>query len=73
MATSRIWNFWTVPITVLGNPPTNFQCRGILLSYQVGFVSNRNRETDRFQVDLTDVVATNATPMVRSSCTVPGG
>ena len=33
MATSRILNFWTLPLTVIGNPPTNFQCRGYHVSY----------------------------------------
>src|SRR6266568_7738512 len=40
-ATSRILNFWTLPLTVIGNPPTNFQCRGILLGYHVATSAGR--------------------------------
>ena len=29
-ATSRILNFWILPVTVIGNASTNFQWRGIL-------------------------------------------
>src|SRR6185503_20534534 len=29
-ATSRILNFWTLPVTVVGNSSTNFQYAGIL-------------------------------------------
>src|SRR5437016_12704507 len=29
-AISRIRNFWTLPVTVIGKPSTNFQWRGIL-------------------------------------------
>ena len=30
IAVSRILNFWTLPVTVIGKPSTNFTYRGIL-------------------------------------------
>ncbi len=52
MATSRILNFWTLPLTVIRNPPTNFQCRGILLGYHVSYVGWTNLSSSMKGADL---------------------